>query len=180
MRWFTRLALLALGALIPGLSEAATDGSLGPSSTGSKGISIAIPAVIRVSGMSDFIFSNYSGSGSVEISDSIVIGGNFSSGGGTYRVTILGSGRQNSFTVERTTVPRQELQYSVFYSPTASSSGTIQVSKGVPLTNQNGAHNNLSSTTPNASLTVRFNESVLQQAPAGSYTGTLSVVVEPE
>lgn len=180
MRCFIRLASVAVGILLPVLGDAATDGTLGPSSTGSKGISIAIPAIIRVSGMNDFIFSNYSGSGSFEISDSIVIGGNFSSGGGTYRVTVLGSGRQNSFTVERTTVPRQELQYAVFYSPTASSSGSTQISKGVPLTNQSGAHNNLSSTTPNASLTVRFSESVLQQAPAGFYTGTLSVVVEPE
>jgi hypothetical protein len=180
MRWFIRLVLLTLGSLPPTSGEAATDGSLGPNSTGSKSVSIAIPAIIRISGMNDFVFSNYAGSGSSEITNSIVIGGNFSSGGGTYRVTALGSGRQNAFTVESTTLPSQLLSYTVLYNDSAGRSGAVQVSRRAPLTNQSGAHSNLNTTTPNASLTILFGEPAFRRASAGLYTGTLSVIVEPE
>src|SRR3546814_1094060 len=54
--------LLALGAVVavatPGAALAATQGSLGATSTGTVSISASVPARVRISGLADVAFTN--------------------------------------------------------------------------------------------------------------------------
>jgi len=156
----TALRLAFCGALLLGLCLSA------PS---------AWSAEVRVSNFSNLSFGIYSGSGPLSSDIDLCV----YSDTGSYDVTVTGSGSGSSFTINSGS---NAISYSVYWNDTSGTSGSVQITTpGSPLGNQGGAHE----TEPdcnggtNANLEVRFSESNLQAAKAGSYSGTVYVTVEP-
>ena len=168
------LALLANGA-----ASAATQGSLGTTSTGSVTINASVPNRIQLTGLTDVSFINQDPSVAASNAQNVCVWSNSSTKG--YFVTATGSGTASAFTLANgaLTVP-----YSVEW---AGSSGQTA---GTALTASTALHG-LTSTATNptcssgpsssASLVVRISSANLQAMQAATtYTGTLTLVVAPE
>ena len=52
---------------------AATDGTLGTTSTGTSDITVTIPELILISGMADITFGTYAGTGDLDVNEDICI-----------------------------------------------------------------------------------------------------------
>lgn len=172
----TRLFSTLLLTAIPTVAFAASDGTLGATSTGTSTITVTVPNLIRITGMADFSFGTYSGSGDMDQNDNVCVYTNKASG--TYRVTASGSGAGGAFSVAS---GADTLAYGVFFNDVSGTTGEQALTSGSALTGQSGA-NTTSQTcggSDNANIHVRFLETNLTAAPAGSYTGTLTIVVEP-
>lgn len=93
-------------------------------------------------------------------------------------MTASGSGASNAFTLASGS---NSLAYSVFYNDASSTTGEAAVTAGTVLSGQSGA--NTTSVNcgggSNANFHVRIAESNLLAAPAGAYTGILTLFVEP-
>ena len=166
------LALLFL----PATAMAASDGTLGATSTGTADISVTIPPLIQISNMADIAFGSYSGTGDLNGNQDVCIYTNLAAG--TYVVTATGSGAANAFTV---TDGSNTIAYNVYFNDTTGTTGEVQLSTGSQSAQQSGA--NTSSATCGggdaANYHIEMLETNLQTAPAASYTGTLTLVVEP-
>lgn len=173
-----RLAVLAALMASPGLASAATQGSLGATSTGSVDISATVPGRVQISGLSDVVFGSVDPAVAASNAQDICVWSNTS--GRAYDVTATGSGAANAFTLSDGT---NSLAYSVEWAATAGqTSGTALV----PATSLTGlastATNPTCSSGPasSASLVVKMTAANLQAAVASSYTGTLTLVVAPQ
>lgn len=146
---------------------AASDGTAGATSTGTAEVSVTIADIVQISDMNDFAFGNYSGTGNLSDTDDVCI---YRNGTGDYTVTATGSGTGNAFTMTDST---DTIAYSVSLDGTALTAGTS--------VNQSGADASSADCggTPNKTLAVSISEADLQAAQAGSYTGTLTLLVAP-
>jgi hypothetical protein len=167
------LALLATGA------SAATQGTLGSTSTGSVSINASVPNRIQLTGLTDVSFLNQDPAVAAASTQNVCVWSNTSTKG--YFVTATGSGTASAFTLANgaLTVP-----YSVEW---AGSSGQAS---GTALAVSTAFHG-LTSTATNptcsagptssASLIVKISTANLQAMQAATtYTGTLTLVVAPE
>ena len=177
---FFRLPTVCIAALLthsPAL--AATQGSLGATSTGSVSIGASVPSRVRLTALTDVSFANQDPATPASNAQDVCVWSNTSTKG--YNVTASGSGAGNAFTLANgaSTVP-----YSVEW---AASSGQVS---GTALTS-GSAFTGLTSTATNAtcssgaastaSLIVKMATTDLQGMEAAiAYTGTLTLVVAPE
>ena len=93
MKSLTRFFVAA--ALIITFAEsasAASDGSVGATSTGTAGITLTVPEYVKVTSMNNFALGSWDGSSSLDANDNINIAGNDDQGTPTYKVTLTGSG----------------------------------------------------------------------------------------
>lgn len=160
--------LAAATLLTTGMSAiAATQGTAGATSTGTAVVSVTIADIVQISDMNDFAFGTYSGTGDLNGTDDVCI---YRNGTGNYTVTATGSGAANAFTMTDGT---NTIAYSVTLDGAALTSGTAA--------NQTGAHASSANCagTPNKTLNVDVLAADLQAAPAGAYTGTLTLLVAP-
>lgn len=170
----------ALFLAVPSAALAATQGSLGATSSGTVGISATIPARVQISGLSDFGFGTLDPGSAASTAKNVCVWSNTGTKG--YNVTATGDGTASAFTLSNGSTT---LAYGVEW---AGSSGQ---STGTSLTT-NTALTGLTSTatTPTcasgpattASLIVKFSTAQLQAAvgSATAYTGTLTLLVAPE
>jgi hypothetical protein len=180
MRIFSPLILFLLVMLWIGIGTtySATDGTLGATSSGSVGISITIPTLVRITNVQNLDLGTFTGSGDLSANDSVCIYTNLSAG--TYKITASGDGTAGAFEVRNGSAV--SLPYLVFWNDQPSPSGGIALVSGTASPTQGGA--DISSQTcsglgNNANFMVRMLESVLQGAIPDVYTGTLSLVIEP-
>lgn len=155
---------------------AATDGTVGATSTGTSNISVNVPDLIRISGLADLALGSYSGSGDMSGADDICVYTNKAPG--NYFVTASGSGAANAFTITNGT---NTIAYNVFFNDTTGTSGEVSLASGVKSAQQTGANTTSASCggSSSANFHVVVPEANIQAAPAGSYSGTLTLVVEP-
>jgi hypothetical protein len=155
---------------------AATDGTLGSTSTGTASVSVTVPNLIRITGMADFPFGAYGGSGDLNNDQNVCVYTNKASG--TYRVTGTGSGGGGAFTLAK---GGDTLDYAVYFNDVTGTTGEQPLTAGSALAGQSGA--NTSSQTcgggSSANYHVEILETDLLAVPAGAYSGTLSILVEP-
>lgn len=168
-----------MGLLAQGPAVAATQGTLGSTSTGSISIGASVPNRVQISGLTDVAFTNQDPSLAASNAQNVCVYSNTSTKG--YNVTATGSGAASAFTLSNgaATVP-----YSVQWAGSSGqSSGTALVS-GTALTGLTStATNPTCSAGPasTASLVVNITAASLQGMQAAtSYTGTLTLVVAPE
>ena len=172
-------SLAAMLAMLGSGAGAATQGTLGTTSTGSVTINASVPNRIQLTGLSDVAFTNQDPSVAASNAQNVCVWSNSSTNG--YYVTATGSGAGSAFTLASgaSTVP-----YSVEW---AGSSGQTS---GTALTASTALHG-LTSTATNpvcasgpassASLIVKISPANLQAMQAATtYTGTLTLVVAPE
>ncbi|MEM7082789.1 MAG: hypothetical protein AAF465_08645 [Pseudomonadota bacterium] len=182
------LSLVTLCLLLPATVQAATQGTTAPGiSTGSVDVVVTTGLVARVSGLNDINFGTWSGAGDLSASDNLCIGrsgvGLF--GTGIYRVRLDGDGDAfdvNAFTLSNGT---DLLYYNVAFNDAVGAGGT-PVTGGVMLNNQTGfgfwqfLNVVFGCAVNNANIEVTIPATELNSAPAGNYTGTLTIVLIPE
>ena len=112
----------------------------------------------------------------------ITVAGNDDQASPTYSVTATGSGTSGAFTLNRTTPasPTETLVYTVKYNDATGTGSNAAVTSGTPLTAQTGIHTDLATATANANYQVSISQAALEAAHAGTFSGTLTLVVAPE
>jgi hypothetical protein len=158
---------------------AASQGSLGATSTGSVTITASVPNRARITGLTDVAFTNQDPSTAASNAQNVCVWSNTATK--AYTVTATGSGASSAFTLSNgtTTVP-----YSVGWasssgqtSGTALTAGTASASLISAATHQTCA----SAPAASASLVVGISTTDLGTMSAGSsYTGTLTLLVTPQ
>lgn len=179
MRMLSLASAAAVAALSIGSATvlAATQGSLGSSSSGSVNISANINQLVRISALNDISLGTYTGTGGLTGRDDVCV---FSNAGG-YSITATGSGSGGAFSLAASggaTVP-----YSVAWATTAGANTGAQLTSGKVLAGQSGTFTNPTcqgGANLNASLLVSVTDEALAAAPAGAYTGTLTLTVAPQ
>lgn len=172
-------AMLSCCALaLPGSAIGATQGSVGATSTGSVSISATIPGRVQISGLSDVVFGTVDPSTAASNAQNVCVWSNTSGKG--YTVTATGSGASNAFTL---TDGSKTLAYDVEWADSSGQSAGTALTSGSALGGQvSTATNPTCSAGPasTASLIVNMTAASIQAAVAGSYTGTLTLVVAPQ
>jgi hypothetical protein len=169
-----------LAAALPSAPAlAATQGTLGATSTGSVTITASVPTRARITGLSDVSFLNQDPGTAAANAQNVCVWSNTATK--AYTITASGSGAANAFTLAAgaSTVP-----YSVEWasaigqtSGTALTAGTASASLTSAATHQTCT----SGPTASASLVVRMATADLGTMNAGStYTGTLTLLVAPQ
>ena len=173
IKTFTKVMGLAVFASTS--SIAATDGTLGTTSTFSYNVTITIPERVRISGLQDAAFGAF-GSSDTRINDDVCIYSNTS--GGNYDVTATGSGAGNAFTIASgpNTVP-----YRLFWNDVTGTVGQTELSAGTTLVGQTGADRTDTSCSGgnNANIDILIERASVEGNPNGTYTGVITLVIEP-
>ena len=152
--------------------HAATQGSLGASSTASASISLSIPEHIRLSGLQDVALGQWTGAGGLVGQQTVCV---YTNGDGQYRLTQTG---QNTLQNGAHSVP-----YQVYFNDQPQPGGGTPLTPQVPLTGQTGANTQAADCSQgghSAALRVEVSGATLGVARAGAYQGTLTLVAEVE
>jgi hypothetical protein len=177
---YSRLTAACIAALlVQGPALAATQGSLGATSTGSISIGASVPNRVQLTGLSDVSFANQDPATPASNAQNVCVWSNTATKG--YNVTASGSGAASAFTLASgaATVP-----YSVEWagsSGQASGTGLTSGSALTGLTSTATSATCASGASSSASLIVKISTASLQTMQAATtYTGTLTLVVAPE
>ena len=170
-------ALLTLAA--GSAANAATQGSLGTTSTGTVGVSVSVPNRVQISGLTDVAFTNQDPSVAASNAQNVCVWSNTSTRG--YNVTASGSGTAGAFTLANASLTGP---YSVDWAGRSGASSGTALASGTALTGLTSTATNATCSAgaaSTASLIVKIASSNLQSMQAStSYTGTLTLVVAPE
>ena len=170
--------IFSIISLLPLEVFAATDGVSGGTSTAQTTVSITLPKLIRISNVADFTFASYSGSGVLAANRNLRISTNYGTAATRrYRITATGSGTGGNFRVTNGTTT---LTYTTRWRDAAVTTGSVNLTRGVALTNRQNASKPLSSATLNANVQIQFTQAALLAVDAGLYTGTLTLLIAPE
>jgi hypothetical protein len=154
---------------------AATDGTLGATSSGELNVSLAVADRVQITGLDDIALGSYSGTGSLVGGSTFCV---YRNGTGVYDLTVT-SLNDDSGTF-RATDGTDFIAYSVEIDDSVVASNGVLVASGAA---QTGLAGNGTSTScggaDNASLQVTFDELDLQAAPTGSFADVITLLVEP-
>lgn len=166
-------------ALCAQQAGAATQGSMGSTSTGSLSISASIPNRVQLTGLSDVSFANQDPSTAALSAQNVCVWSNTSTKG--YNVTATGSGAGNAFTLAN---GAQSVGYNIEWAGSSGQSSGTALASGTALTGLTStatAAGCSSGPATSASLIVKIPTANLQTMQAAlNYTGTLTLVVAPE
>jgi hypothetical protein len=173
MRWTKGIEAIRIGAAALALTVPATASAQDSATPGPVQLAQGGPTVI-VNGLTDFNLGSWSGSGQLRQTDSMCVG--TSQSPFRYRITATGSGAGGAFTV---TNGISALPYTLEH---RGASGAFQtMTAGTALTGQRGSSlATCNAGTNTARLRITFTEPNLLGATAGSYSGTITLVVAPE
>ena len=182
MKKLAHATLLATGLLTSGAIIAATDGVVGTTSTGTLDIQVDVDDLVRISGLSDILLTfDATGTGDVIGSSTACI---YRNGAGDYNVTASGSGAASAFTIQNGAAVPTVIAYTVAWDDAVTGTNTSAVTALTPLTGQSGANTVADDCSTgggaNAFVEITIPRADLSAAPAGTYNGTLTLVVEAE
>ncbi len=171
---------LLFAAAASGTGNAATQGSLGATSTGSVAINASVAGRVQISGLRDVTFSDVDAGTAQSDNQDVCVWSN--TAGNKYSIKASGSGTSGAFTLASGALP--EVNYTVEWNKLAARNSGTALANGVALTGQDSvatAPTCASGPTKSASLIVKMDTTNLQNMQAGAtYTGTLTLVVAPE
>ena len=183
MRIVSSLALLgsvAVASFCAASADAATQGSLGATSTGTVTITATVPNRAQITGLSDISFTNADPTTTATSAQSNCVWSNTATKG--YSITASGSGTAGAFTL--TSGALAPVPYSVQWAATSGQTSGSALATGTALT---GLTSTATRPTCNAgpatssSLVVSIAATDLQDMVASaSYTGTLTLLVTPQ
>lgn len=162
---------------------AATQGTVGATSTGSVDISVSKPARVRISDLNDLTLASWvTGDGDVKLTDDVCVYSTKPSGG--YTIKASGSGADNAFTLAN---GNNTLAYSVTWNSggvgNLADTGTALVkdvtSSGLTNAATKSSTCNGPNPGPTARLIVGMTEADMDAIVDGDYTGTLTMLVSP-
>jgi hypothetical protein len=170
------LALSIASAVLPYSTAFATDGTLGDYSQGDLTMSLTVPNLVRVTGVSDFTFGSYNGSGNAVLDHNLCVYTNNPLG--QYKVTLRGSG--TAFAYEVTDGATNKIPYSVRWNAATGTGGNFNLDADDQSTVLGGA--NITSQTcgggASANMQVTMTKAALLSKPSGAYSGILTIIVE--
>jgi len=176
---FAPVALL-LATAAAGTAQAATDGSLGATSTGTVTINASVAPRVQISKLSDVTFSAVDAANPASNSQNICVWSNTS--GRKYNITATGNGTSSAFTLASGVLA--PAAYTVEWAPTSGATTTTGLTAGSALAGQSTAATSptcSSGVATSATLVVKMSAASLQGMQAGAtYTGVLTLVVAPE
>lgn len=187
LRTLTRFFLLCLSLVLGAAGHAAQQGSAGPSSSGTLDVLYTQGLNVRVNGLADFPLGTWGGTGPLTANDDICIGrtGVPLFGTGVYRVLASGDGEPGDPSAFTLSNGIDRIYYNAYFNDAAGLAGRTQLTGGVQLTNQTAFGLSFffnivfNCGWQNANLSIEVPESELSGA-AGTYTGTLTVMLLPE
>jgi len=150
--------------------HAATQGSLGYSSSATIALSVTIHPLIRVSGVEDIQLDATQGE-SVAGTSAVCVGGTY---GGEYAIEAQGSGAGEAFVLRS---GDDTLGYAVSYSDP---SGTVELQPATGVGDKRLASSIDCAAGDNARLTISVDGEQSSAAPPGVYNGTLTLLVSPQ
>lgn len=178
-RFFSLPAACIAALIAHGTAFAATQGSLGTTSTGSISIGASVPNRVQLSGLTDVSFANQDPATPAANAQSVCVWSNTSTKG--YNVTASGSGAGSAFTLANGAL---NVPYSVEWAGSSGQSSGTALTSGSALTGLTSTATNATCSagaSSSASLIVRISSANLQGMQAATtYTGTLTLVVAPE
>jgi spore coat protein U-like protein len=159
-----------------GLVQAAQDGPLASTSGGEYSMSLDIPNLVKVSGIADLNFGSYSGIGSATQSDDVCVYTNNTNG--QYRVTARGSGTAFAFTVAN---GAHLIPYTVRWNNSTGTGGNFSLSTNTQSSTLTGGNSTSQSCGggANANFEVSMAQAALLNVPAGTYTGVITLIIDP-
>jgi len=179
-RFFTALSLAGLSSaacISPAL--AATQGSLGATSTGSVTITASVPARARLTGLTDVAFTNQDPAVAASNAQNVCVWSNTATK--AYTITATGSGTGNAFTLANGALTTP---YSVQWNATSGQTSGTALATGTASATLTSAATQQSCTsgpTSSASLIVGIATTDLQTMQASTtYTGTLTLLITPQ
>lgn len=164
---------LALAVATSEDSQAASDGDLGKTSSGSANISLVIPNLVKISKLKDVAFNVYSGDGNLSASSNFVVATNFK---GSYRITATGDGPGKSFQLSNGV---NKIPYYISFGKTGSSQ-LAEFVPGVSLSGNKSSSESIKDTRENAKYSILIKDENLKQAEVGEYSGTVTFMVAPD
>jgi len=167
------------GALAGSPALAATQGTLGATSTGTVTITASVPNRARITGLTDVTFASQDPNTAASSAQNVCVWSNTATK--AYTITASGSGTANAFTLSNGS---STAAYSVEWAATSGqTSGTALTAATASASLTSGAVNQTCSSAPTASATllVKMATVDLGTMSAGSnYTGTLTLLVTPQ
>jgi hypothetical protein len=171
---------LLLATAAAGSANAATQGSLGPTSTGSVAINASVAGRVQISGLRDVTFTGVDAGTAQSDAQDVCVWSN--TAGRKYNIKASGSGASGAFTLSSGALT--PVNYTVEWNKLAAQTSGTALANGVALTAQDSvatAPTCASGPTKSASLIVKMDTTNLQNMQAGAtYAGTLTLVVAPE
>ena len=160
-------------------ATAATQGTLGATSTGNITITVSVPSRVQITGLTDVAFTNVDPTTTATNAQSNCVWSNTATKG--YTITATGSGTSGAFTLASGALT--PVVYSVQWNQsTGQSSGTALTAATASGTFNSTATTPTCSTAPatSSSLIVSISSTqLLSMASLTIYTGTLTLLVSP-
>ena len=158
----------------------AGDGNVDTTSTGNTTITLNVPEYVIVGGIGNLALGGWDGQNAMSGNDNIYVSGNDDTAP-TYSVTLTGDGTTNAFTVSRTAGTAHEITYLPCFNDVTGTVGCDNTfDTGDAISGFTGANTSIDSTTENANISVSILESDLDGAPAGNYSGVLTILITPD
>ncbi|WP_133139417.1 hypothetical protein [Legionella genomosp. 1] len=158
---------------------AATDGTLGTTSTGTVNVSITIPALVQISGLADIALGTPVAF-PVTGNTTACIYSNVASPLGSYFVTAT-SNNASAGAFRVNDGGTNFITYSAYWNNTSAATQTTLLTSGTKTAQQTGG-NAVSLTcggTPNANFNISFSAAQVAGAPAATYTDTVTLLITP-
>ena len=178
------LQILLIAVVLTSSLKAATQGSLGNTSTGTIEIGVSINRFVVIRGLRDFNFGLWNlGDGTLTDNDNVCIGKNAI--GGPYAIRAAGNGNgidPAAFTLNN---GADQINYNVYWNDAPGVAGNVQLTPGVILHGQTGSFfsflfNLFGFCISNANVQIEIPDTELQVANNGSYSGTLTLLIIPD
>ncbi|MFD1952072.1 hypothetical protein ACFSGX_14960 [Sphingomonas arantia] len=171
------VALACMGAVIAAPVSAATQGSLGATSTGSIQISVSVPSRVQITGLSDITLANVEPNTPAISSQNNCVWSNTATKG--YTITATGSGASGAFTLASGVLP--PVAYDVQWNQASGQTAGTTLTPGTVSTGYvSTALIPGCATGSSSSMTVTIATAQLQTMPSlTNYTGTLTLLVNP-
>lgn len=179
MTTFSKKALLAATALLlsGGIAHAASDGTLGGTSTGTADVTLDIGTQVQVTDFADLALGTYSGTGNLTGNDDLCVYTN--DGTAQYDVTVDDNVATGGFQVAD---GGNEITMTASWNDASGTAGAASLTAGTVLDAQTNANTTATNCggVLNSNISVTLLATALQAAPAGNYSTTLTVLVEPD
>lgn len=178
------LYILLLCSFSISIGQAATQGSVGTTSSGTVDVNVVVDQTIIIHNLRDYNFGLWNlGDGTLNDNDDVCIGKiNF---GSPYALRASGDGDGFDPAAFTLTNGSDQIYYNVYWNDEVGTGGNVQLSPGLILNGQTGsvasfAQNRNNCNRPNANLEIEITNTELQTAIGGVYTGTLTLLVIPD
>lgn len=170
---------LALSGALTATALAATQGTLGTTSSGTTTISITIPSMVQITGLSDIFLGSVT-SFPATGNSSFCVYSNVASPLGSYYVTATSQNASGTdFRVKSSGT--DYITYSLYINNSSAALQTTAMQSGVKSAQQTGG--SATSLTcgggANANVNISFSASQVQGAPAGFYSDVVTLLVSP-